>query len=832
MWFLVLLTVVIVASVLLYTGRTWLAWVLPGAALLVLWAAQSGAGSVFFWICAAAFFAVAILTGVEPLRRSALSPLVMKIIAPILPRMSETEKAALDAGTVWWDADLFSGNPKWSKLLDFHTQELSERERAFVAGPVEELCAMLDDHRVQREGDLPPAVWRFIKEKGFLGMIIPEKHGGLGFSALAHSAVVTKLSSRCVTAAVTVMVPNSLGPAELLLHYGTEQQKQHYLPRLARGEEVPCFALTEPGAGSDAASLTSFGVVCRGQWNGEEVLGMRLTFEKRYITLAPIATVVGLAFQLLDPDRLLGGEEHLGITCALIPRDTPGMVAGERHDPLGVPFMNGPLWGKDMFVPLDYIIGGQAMAGKGWRMLMQSLAAGRGISLPSMSAGASQLAARTAGAYATVREQFGMSIGRFEGVEERLARIGGFNYLMNAARTLTAGAIDSGEQPSVVSAIVKCYATEGMRTVVNDAMDVVGGAGICRGPRNLLATAYQAVPIGITVEGANILTRSMIIFGQGALRCHPFAKEEIRSVEARDVAAFDAAFFGHVGFVFQNAARTAILGLSHGLFAEAPFGGPAGRYLQHLSRFSAAFAFLADVAMGTLGGSLKFKEMLTGRLADALAWQYLASATIKRFVDAGQPARDLPFVRWSMEHSLKQIQDALDGLLTNLPTPGLGAMLRPLVFPLGRTFRGPSDRINATVARAMIEGSEAREAHTQDVYVPSETEIGLGRLEEAYAAVLAAAPVQKKLREAIKSKRLAKAPADTLTARAAQAGLISSEEEAVLDRARELRTEVVHVDSFERLGTGASPAPGPLSQALHEAGSLAAWKEVATAEPK
>ncbi len=822
MWFLVLLTVVAVVAVLLYTGRTWLAWVLPGTAVLILLALQSWPPSALFWVVAVLFAAAAILTGVESLRRALLTPLVMKLIAPILPRMSETEKAALDAGTVWWDADLFSGDPEWQKLLDFRPRDLSERERAFLAGPVEELCSVLDDHRVQREGDLPPAVWKFIKEKGFLGMIIPEAHGGLGFSALAHSAVVTRLSSRCVTAAVTVMVPNSLGPAELLLHYGTDAQKQHYLPRLARGEEIPCFALTEPGAGSDAASLQSVGVVCRGQWNGAEVLGMRLTFEKRYITLAPIATVVGLAFQMRDPDRLLGGEEHIGITCALIPRDTPGMNAGERHDPLGVPFMNGPLWGRDMFVPLEYIIGGPPMAGKGWRMLMQSLAAGRGISLPSMSCGASQLAVRTVGAYATVREQFGMSIGRFEGVEERIARIGGFNYLMDAARTLTAGSIDAGEQPSVISAIVKCYATEGMRTVINDAMDVVGGAGICRGPRNILASGYHAVPIGITVEGANILTRSMIIFGQGALRCHPFAKEEVRSVEARDVAAFDGAFFGHVGFVFQNASRTALLGVSHGLLARAPFGGPAGRYLQHLSRFSASFAFLADVAMGTLGGSLKFREMLTGRLADALAWQYLASATIKRFADDGQPARDLPFMTWALEHALKEIQDALDGVLTNHPIRVLGIALRPLVFPLGRPFRGPTDVQDAAVAHALIAGSQAREAHTRDVYIPVETEPGLGRLEEAYAAVLAAAPVQKKLREALKSKRLAKAPAATLAERAAEGGIIGAEELAVVRRANALRAEAVHVDSFERLGDGAGVNPGPGSQALSKAASLSA----------
>jgi acyl-CoA dehydrogenase len=798
MWPIALLLALVLAVALLYVGRTWLAWVLAGAPLLLLWLVQGGHNSWFAWTVAVLFTVLAVLTGHVGWRKRVLSPLVMKLIAPILPRMSPTEKAALDAGTVWWDADLFSGAPDWKKLAAFKSKPLSPREKAFLDGPVEELCEMLDEHAIERDGDLPPEVWKFIRAKGFLGMIIPESYGGLGFSAFAHAAVVTKLSSRSVAASVTVMVPNSLGPAELLLHYGTEEQKNFWLPRLASGEELPCFALTEPGAGSDAASLTSRGVVGRGHWKGQEVLGMRLTFDKRYITMAPVATVIGLAFQLEDPERLLGGEEHLGITCALIPKDVAGIEIGQRHDPLGVAFMNGPIHGRDVFVPLDMIIGGRVNAGRGWQMLMQSLAAGRGISLPAMAVGASQVAARTVGAYATVREQFGLPIGRFEGVQERIARIGGLNYTMDAARRLTAASIDAGEQPSVVTAIVKCYLTEGMRTVVNDAMDVVGGAGICRGPRNILAGAYAAVPIGITVEGANILTRSMIVFGQGALRCHPFAKDEVRAVETKDLDLFDRAFFGHVGFVFQNAARAFVLGATGGLVAGNTLGGDAGRYAKRLSRLSATFAFLADVAMGTLGGSLKFKERLTARLADALAWQYLASCALKRFIDDGQPERDRVFFRWSMEYACREVQNALDGFLRNLPMRPVAWLLRPLVFPLGLRHRGPSDHLEGQVARALLDGGEAREAHTDSVFVPSADELGLGLLEEAHRAAVEALGVQRKLRAAVQDKRIERRPAATLPQRALEAGLLTAQDLEALQRAASLRAEAVAVDSFEK----------------------------------
>ena len=795
MWIFVFASLAL-AVALCYVGRVQWSWVLAGLVLFLGWWITGISSPLFFFLVLGFFETVAVVATVRPLRRMLVSRWIRGVLVPFLPRLGETERTAIEAGTVWWEGELVTGNPCWRRLLDFQPRALTDKEQAFLAGPCETVCGMLTEWEVNRDGDLPAAVWDYLRSEGFFGMIIPAEYGGLGFSAAAHSSVVTKLASRSVALAVTVMVPNSLGPAELILHYGTKAQKDEYLPRLATGEEMPAFALTEPGAGSDAGSMRSTGTVCEGTFEGQRVLGLRLDWDKRYITLAPVATVLALAFKLRDPDGLLGGEEELGITCALVPTRLPGVVCGARHDPLGVAFMNGPTRGTDVFVPLDSIIGGRAQVGQGWRMLMQTLAAGRGISLPSMAAGAAKLATRTAGAYATVRQQFGMPIGRFEGILEPLARIGGMTYAMDAVRRLTAGAVDAGEKPSVASAIAKHYLTEGMRDVVNDAMDVVAGSGISLGPRNVLGGGYLALPIGITVEGANILTRSMIIFGQGSIRCHPFVQDEMKGAFENDIPLFDRAFFGHVGFVVQNSVRSLLLGLTNGAFVRAPVAGPVGPLYGKLTRMSAAYAMVADFAMGTLGGALKRKESITGRLADAHAWLLLSSAALKRFHDEGSLDRDLPYVQWVVAHGLHQGQQALRGVLQNLPLRWVAWPLRVLAFPWGARLDPPDDALIHDVARGLLDDREPRRHLSEGIYVPPADELGLGTLEAALALVVRAQAVQRKVVEAVREKRLVRKPKSTLFARAREAGVIDAEELALTVAADEAREEAVAVDSF------------------------------------
>ena len=709
---------------------------------------------------------VAAVLNISVLRRKIVSDRILAIYRRILPDMSQTEKEAIDAGTVWWDADLFSGKPDWDKLLATPAPRLSAEEQAFLDGPVEELCEMCNDWEITHERqDLPAHVWQFIKDKGFLGMIIPKQYGGLGFSALAHSAVVMKLSTRSSTAAISVMVPNSLGPGELLLHYGTEQQKNHYLPRLAKGQEVPCFALTSPEAGSDAAAIPDFGVVCRGTWQGREVLGMRVTWDKRYITLGPVATLLGLAFRLYDPEGLLGAKSDLGITCALVPTNTPGVNIGRRHLPLNAAFQNGPNSGKEVFMPLDWIIGGPEYAGKGWMMLMGCLAAGRAISLPTSSVGGVKALTRFTGAYARVRSQFKTPIGKLEGVEEALGRIAAHCYMMDATRVMTAGAVDLGEKPAVLSAIAKYHMTERARECVNDAMDIHGGKGICLGPNNWLGRGYQIAPVAITVEGANILTRTLIIFGQGAIRCHPYVLREMRAAKEmtgrRGIARVRRRLYlPHRPRAAQWRAHARVRPDARDVCARSQ--GTALRetrhYYRNASRLSAAFAFLADLSMLAMGGALKRKEKISGRLGDVLSMLYLVSATLKRYEDQGRIREDLPLVRWAVRDALYNAQQAIDGILSNFPVKPLARFLRWAIFPMGMSFRPPLDSRNHECAKIALAPGAARDRLTAGMFVPKNEADATGQLEAAFLATIACEAIDEKLRKAVKKGKIVARP--------------------------------------------------------------------------
>ena len=797
-----MIAVVGVVWSLMYLRAPLFIWTAVAAAALAAYSmvyAPSIVSLVSMWI---AFFIIAFPLNFPPLRRKLVSDYALRAFREVMPTMSDTEREALEAGTVWWGAELFSGRPSWKRLLNIEAPALTPEEQAFLDGPVEELCRLLDDWNITHERrDLSPEAWRYIKNKGFFGMIIPKKYSGLEFSAQAHSAVIMKIASRSVTGAVTVMVPNSLGPAELLLNYGTEDQKNYYLPRLARGEEVPCFALTGPEAGSDASSMPDQGIVCRGEFQGkQDILGIRLNWEKRYITLGPVATVLGLAFKLYDPDRLLGDREELGITLALIPTDTPGITIGNRHNPLNISFQNGPNSGKDVFIPMDWIIGGADYIGQGWRMLMESLAAGRSISLPALSTGAGKLACRATGAYARIRKQFKLPIGKFEGVEEVLARMAGYTYLMDAARTMTVSAVDLGERPSVASAIVKYHLTERMRRVVNDAMDVQGGSGICLGPHNFIGRAYQSLPISITVEGANILTRTLIIYGQGAIRCHPYVLKEMQAVADDDLARaskiFDKAIFGHVGFVISNAARALWLGLTNARFVWVPVTGPARRYCQHLTRLSSAFTFVSDMAMFILGGSLKRREKLSGRLADVLSYLYLASAVVKRFEDQGRPAADVALLAWACDDALHRIQQGLDGLLKNFPNRWAAWFMRRLVFPLGRYYHAPDDAMGHEAAAILLTPSAARDRLTAGIFIPKETTEAIGRLEDALPKVIAAEVHERKLQAVAYAHPILSGDHEALLQEGLRQGVLDAREAEVVRAAHAARRAVIQVDDF------------------------------------
>ncbi|MFM5425271.1 acyl-CoA dehydrogenase FadE [Aeromonas veronii] len=794
---LTLLGVILVIGALAYRRASlFISTLVTGAALVL--GTIYGQVPLLVW---ALFAVIAIPLNLVEFRRNQITKPLFKIYKSIMPEMSRTEKEAIEAGTTWWEADLFAGNPDWKKLHAIPVSTLSAEEQAFMDGPVEEVCRMVSDWEVTHErADLSPEVWQYLKDNKFFAMIIKKKYGGLEFSAYAQSCVLQKLCGASAVLASTVGVPNSLGPGELLQHYGTDEQKDYYLPRLAVGKEIPCFALTSPEAGSDAGSIPDFGIVCKGEWEGKEVLGMRLTWNKRYITLAPIATVLGLAFKLRDPEHLLGDEEELGITCALIPTHIKGVGIGRRHFPLNVPFQNGPTQGKDVFVPLDFIIGGPAMAGQGWRMLVECLSVGRGITLPSNSTGGVKMLALASGAYSRIRRQFKLPIGKMEGIEEPLARIGGNAYIMGAAANLTVTGIDLGEKPSVISAIVKYHLTDRAQKCIIDAMDIHGGKAICMGPNNYLARGYQGAPIAVTVEGANILTRSMIIYGQGAIRCHPYVLPEMLAASHPDkeqaLKDFDKAVFSHVGFAISNLVRSFWLGVTGARFAATPYKDQTKGYYQQLSRLSANLAFLSDMAMGTLGGELKRKERVSARLGDVLSQLYLASSALKRYQDEGRQQADLPLLHWALQDAMFKAQEAIDELLRNFPNRWIGLALRAVVLPLGRDLNRPCDKLDQQVARLLQTPSETRSRLAKGQYLTREEGNPFGLLEQALDDVLAAEPLFEKVCKSDGIKRPFMA-LDKVADIGLAAGVLTQSEAEQLRRAEVSRLRTINVDDFD-----------------------------------
>jgi acyl-CoA dehydrogenase len=770
-----------------YGIRLWLA-----ASAVFMYGCGSSQAAWIVWLVLFVLFGI-------PFVRQIISGSVMKLLGALhfLPTISKTEQEAIDAGTTWVEGELFSGHPDFKRILAEDYPGLTEEEQAFMDGPAQEVCDATVDWEVFQRRDLPPETWELLKKHRFFGMIIPKEYGGLGFSASANSAVVGKMSSANAVLGITVMVPNSLGPAELLIHYGTEEQKKHYLPRLASHEEIPAFALTEPNAGSDAGAITSRGEIFRGD---DSRLKIRLNWNKRYITLAPISTVLGLAFKLYDPENLLGKGKSLGVTCALIPTDLPGVDNGHRHDPLGIPFYNGPTYGHDVVVDLEKaVIGGEAGVGRGWTMLMESLAAGRGISLPAVGTYGAKMVARVAGAHAVVRKQFGMSIGRFEGIEDPLARIGGYAYLLDAARRYTNGGLNKGAKPAVVTAIMKYNATELFREAIDHGMDILGGNAISLGPRNAIAHAYINTPIGITVEGANILTRTLIIFGQGAIRSHPFVLKELNALATNDVKAFDRAFFGHVGMVVQNIFRSILLSATRGRMAKSPVGGPAARYFRKLAWASASFSILADLSLGLMGGTLKRKEMITGRFADIFSWMYLASATLVRFEAEGRRKEDLPLFNWAMDTAFQRIQIGFDELYTTLRLPVVSWLLRGPVGMWSRMNRlstGPKDSDIHKISSILQTPGEHRDRLTDGIYIPLSPERPLGRMDRAMLASFKAEGILSSIKKAVKAGELPRGAIEGQLKVALEKGLITEEQASLVRHAEELRNDAVQVDSF------------------------------------
>ncbi len=776
------------------------------AALAAVWMLYKGLHGALGPLEAAAALLPAVILGlltVTGFRRAVLINPAMSMVKRILPPVSDTEAQALEAGTIGFDAELFSGTPDWSKLRRVQAIRLAADERAFLDGPTEELCQMAKDWEIRHaERRIPDAIWTFVRDRGFLGMLISKEHGGLGFSPQAQSLIIGKVSSRSPDVCTVVMVPNSLGPGELIEKYGTPAQKEHFLPRLAKGIEIPCFGLTGPTSGSDAANMRDIGMVTKGMHEGREVLGIRVNWEKRYITLGPEATLLGLAFQLFDPDKLIGATEDVGITVALIPTQYPGVRIGRRHLPSGSAFPNGPNWGEDVFIPMDFVIGGQAMAGHGWRMLMECLSAGRSISLPSSSAAGAKMMLRVTGAYARIRRQFGLSIARMEGIEEPLTLLVEHAYVLEAARATTAAMVSAGERPSVLGAILKYQSTERMRACVNAAMDVHGGRGICDGPANYLQAAYQMVPVAITVEGANILTRSLITFAQGALRSHPFLIKEMQAAQnpdrAKGLDTFEQAFMGHVSFSLANMAASLVHNLTGGWFAQAPAGtGEMARWYRQLSRGSRNFAFVADLTVAILGGGLKTKQKLTGRMADALSELYLLSCTLKRFEDDGRLATDAVFVELAARNGLARFQRALGGAIDNFPNAPVRWLMQLVCFPLGRRFKPASDALGRKAVALVIEPGEVRDRLTRDIFISKDPNDATGILEYTLPKVVAAEETVRKVERAVRKGEIKRYHGNDWLADAEAKGIVTAAECAMLREVEDLTARVIAVDHFD-----------------------------------
>lgn len=794
-WFI---AVALLFIVLAYHRASLIIWTISFAILIGF--AAKFLNLTFGIVCGIIFLAIFTPLNILPLRRRIISRPLLRYYRNVMPTMSRTEREAISAGTVTWEGNLFRGDPDWQQLLAHPPAKLSADEEAFLNGPVEKLCQMIDDWDItHNRADLPPNLWEFIKKEGFFSLIIPKQYGGKGFSAYAHSQILIKVGGRSVTVGSTIAVPNSLGPAELLLHYGTEDQKNYYLPRLARGEEIPCFALTSPDAGSDAGAMSDYGIICWDEFEGVKTLGIKLHFNKRYITLAPVATVIGLAFKLYDPDHLIGNKIDIGITCALIPRKTTGVIIGRRHFALNTPFMNGPIRGENVFIPIDWIIGGKEKAGKGWVMLMECLASGRSISLPASAVGGAKILSYAAGAYARIRKQFNTPIGKFEGIQEPLARIGGFTYLIDAARTFAAATIDAGEKPAVASAIVKYHVTELGRKIGNDGMDIHGGKGICLGPTNYIGRGYESIPIAITVEGANILTRNMIIFGQGALRCHPYVLAELEAAKLEDenaaLIAFDRVVMKHVGYGISNVIRSLFLSLTGSLVVIAP-NDKFKRYYQHATRFSSSFALLTDVCMLVMGGNLKRKESISARLGDILSYLYLLSAVLKHYHDQGEQEEDIPLVRYASLFCLFEIQERFDEILKNFPNRPLSLLLRALIFPLGQRFYKPKDKLNRKIAQLLMEPTKSRERLAMPAYISPDKENLMADVQDALIKSIAAEPIEKLISMANKEHTIT---GHTLLEQAQSAldrNIISLEQFDIFLQAHVARNKVINVDDF------------------------------------